>query len=131
MLCRLGTVLHRSSDDALCLKFALPAFPAFQCCSAKQAHSSKTGSRQAVCHCRYTCGALLFMQVCSDSTQVNSYCVRSITPMEICSSYRCAVTHHKCTAALFRARRITHCSVLLCKQSHSRQCVTAITLMET
>jgi len=35
--------------------------------------------------------------------------------MEICSSYRCAVTQHKCTAALSKAECNPHCSVLLCK----------------
>ncbi len=35
--------------------------------------------------------------------------------MEICSSYRCAVTQHQCTAALLRAKCSPHCSVLLCK----------------
>ena len=28
----------------------------------------KTGSQQAVCHCNYTCGGLLFIQLCSGPT---------------------------------------------------------------
>ena len=36
--------------------------------------------------------------------------------MEICSSYSCTVMQHQCTAALVRAKCISHCSVLLCKQ---------------
>ena len=36
-------------------------------------------------------------------------------PVEVCSSYRCAVNQHSCTAALVRARCIPHGSVLLCK----------------
>ena len=62
---------------------------------------SKTGSHQALCHSRCTYGDLLFRQVCK-------------------------VTQHKCTAALFRARCIPNCSVLLCKicsqqaECHSR-----------
>ena len=40
----------------------------------------KTGSQQAVCHCTYTYGDLLFIQVC----------------IETCRSYRCAVTHTNC-----------------------------------
>ena len=35
--------------------------------------------------------------------------------MEIWPSYRCAVTQHQRTAALFRAKCSPHCSVLLCK----------------
>ena len=42
--------------------------------------------------------------------------------MEICSSYRCPVTHHKCSATLFRAKCNPHCSVLLCKRG-SQQAV--------
>ena len=37
--------------------------------------------------------------------------------MDICSIYRCAVTHQKCSAALLRAKCSFHCSVLLCKTS--------------
>ena len=40
--------------------------------------------------------------------------VTADTPMEICSSYRGAVTQHKRSAALFRAKCNPHCSVLLC-----------------
>ena len=39
----------------------------------------------------------------------------AVAPRETCSSYRCAVTHHKCSAALFIAKCSFHCSVLLCK----------------
>ncbi|DBA96398.1 TPA: hypothetical protein ACH3X3_013082 [Trebouxia sp. C0006] len=35
--------------------------------------------------------------------------------MKICSSYRCAVSQHQCTAARFRAEWSPRCSVLLCK----------------
>ena len=35
--------------------------------------------------------------------------------MEVCSSYRCARTQHKWSAALFRAKCNNHCSVLPCK----------------
>ena len=97
----------------------------------------KTGSQQAVCHCSYTYGDLLFIQVCSDPTESTAarfranavstvqccsakqahsrQCVTAVTPMEICSSYRCAVTKQQSTAARFRARCSFHCSVLLCK----------------
>ena len=41
--------------------------------------------------------------------------VIAITPVQLCCSYRCAVTQHQCTAALVLAKCNTHCSVLLCK----------------
>ena len=97
----------------------------------------KTGSQQAVCHCSCTYGDVLFIQVCSDPAKMRCskvqgklesplfspamqhrlkirQCVTADTPMELCSSYRCAVTQHQCTAALFRAKCSPHCSVLLC-----------------
>ena len=146
----------------------------------------KTGSQQAVCHCSYTYGDLLFIQVSSDSSHMlcskdqgkmqsplfsaalqnrltagsvslhlhlwrfalhtgvqwhitnalqhcsgqnaiptvqccsakqahSRQCVTALTPMEICSSYRCPVTHHICSAARIRAKCNPNCSVLLCK----------------
>ncbi|DBB02840.1 TPA: hypothetical protein ACH3X1_013665 [Trebouxia sp. C0004] len=99
----------------------------------------KTGSQQAECHCSYTQGDLLFiqahsrqsvtvvtpMETCSSyrltagsvSLQLHIWTValHTVTPTETCSSYRCAVTQHKCTAALFRAKCSFHCSILLCK----------------
>ena len=153
----------------------------------------KTGSQQAVCHCIYTYGDLLFIQVCRDpapmhcskvqgkmqsslfsaalqnrstagsvslrfhlcrfalqtsaqrpsnkamqhfsgqnavstvqccsAKQAHSrQCVTALTPLQICSSYRCAVTQHQCTAARFNAKCCPHCSVLLCKTA-SQQAV--------
>ena len=153
----------------------------------------KRGSQQAVCHCTYTYGDLLFIQVSSGTSQMpcntvqgkmqsplfsaalqkrltagsvslqlhllrfalhtgvqwhityalqhcsgqnaiptvqccsakqahSRQCVTALTPMEICSSYRCPVAHHKCSAARFRAKWNPHCSVLLCKRG-SQQAV--------
>ena len=153
----------------------------------------KRGSHQALCHCRYTYGDLLFIQVCSDPAHMQCNCVQgkmqsplfsaalqkritagsvslhlnlwrfalhtgvqwhitnalqqgsgqnaiptvqccsakeahsrqcvtALTPMEICSSYRCAVTQHTCSATLFRAKCNPHCSVLLYKRG-SQQAV--------
>ena len=42
-------------------------------------------------------------------------CARTITPVEICSSYRCAVMQHQSTAALVKAEQLLDYSVLLCK----------------
>ena len=89
----------------------------------------------ALCQCNYTYEILAFIQVCSDPTPMHCntgfgegtlhcsgllcrtgsqhICVTALTPTEICSSYRCAVTHHQCTATLPWAKCTPHCSVLL------------------
>ena len=59
--------------------------------------------------------AIPTVQCCSAKQAHSRQCVTAVTPMEICSSYRCPVAHHKCSATLFRAKRNPHCSVLLCK----------------
>ena len=61
-------------------------------------------------------------QCCSAKQAHSRQCVTAVTPMDICSIYRCAVTHQKCSAALLRAKCSFHCSVLLCKTS-SQQAV--------
>ena len=95
----------------------------------------------ALCHCSYTYGHLLFIQLCTDAapkhcstgqgrtafslfcaalqTGSQQPCATAITPMEICSSYNCALMQHQSTAALVKAEQLSHCSVLLCKQAHS------------
>ena len=92
-------------------------------------------------HCNYTYGDLLFVQVCSDTTamhcstgQINwiPHCskllcktgsqlvwVTAITPMEICCSYRCAVTQQQCTAALGRSTGFPTVQSCSAKQAHS------------
>ncbi len=48
-------------------------------------------------------------------------CVSANTPVEICCSCSCAMTHDKCTATLFLAKSSHHCPVLLyAKQVASR-----------
>ena len=93
----------------------------------------KTGSQQALCHCSYTCRDLPFIQVCHEQALKDCSTVqgKSHSPLlsaaveirltagtvslqlhlEICHSYRCAVSKHSKTAALFRAKCIPHCSV--------------------
>jgi len=79
-----------------------------------------------LCHCKYIYGDLLFMKVCSDATPKHCRtdqgripslcclvllcktgsqhaCATPISPMEICSSYRCAVMQDQCTAELIKA----------------------------
>ena len=98
----------------------------------------KTGLQDALCHCIYTYGDFLFIQVYEDPTPMHCsfaegkmpsplfnaalqnrltsrQCGTAVTPIKMCSSYRCAVTQPQCTAALFRAKCSPHCSVLLCK----------------
>jgi len=59
--------------------------------------------------CIFHCSMLLC------KTESQHACVTAVTPKEICSSYRCAVSQHQCTAAQFRAKCSPHYSVLLCK----------------
>ncbi len=81
---------------------------------------------------RYSTNAL---QLCSGQNAVSTVqCCSAIpahtrqfgtadSPLEICSSYRCAATQHKCIAVLLRERCNSHCSVLLCKTgSHQAVC---------
>ena len=52
------------------------------------------------------------VQCCSAKEAHSRQCVSATTPMEMCTSYRCAVTQHQCTATLFLAKCNPHCSVL-------------------
>ena len=53
--------------------------------------------------------------------------VTTKTPLDICSSYRCAVSQYQCTAALVKTKCIPHCPVLLCKTGWQHCSVTAKT----
>ena len=55
------------------------------------------------------------VQCCSVKQAHSRQYVTAFTPMEMCSSYRCAVTQPQCAAASFRAKWSPQCSVLLCK----------------
>ena len=68
------------------------------------------------------------MLLCKTGSQ--HACVTAITPMKICCSHKCAVIHHRCTAALVLANCIPHCPMLLCKTGSQHACVTAITPTE-
>ncbi len=58
---------------------------------------------------------------CSSEKQARSrQDVTAVTAVEICSSYRCAVTQQKCTAALFKVKSLPCCSVLLCSTGHGK-----------
>ena len=103
----------------------------------------QTGPQHALCHCNLTYEGLPFIQVCSDPAPMqcsicsgqnaipyvqccsakqahSKQCVSANTPMNICSSYRCALTQHQCNAALLRAKCTPQYSVLLC-QTGSQQ----------
>ena len=71
------------------------------------------------------------VQCCSAKEAHSRQCVTAVTPIKICSSYRCsaahhvcssayrcAVTQHTCSATLFRAKCNPHCSVLLYKRGN-------------
>jgi len=53
------------------------------------------------------------VQCCPAKQAHSRQCVTAITPMEFCSSHRCAGSQHKCSAALLKAKCSPHCSVLL------------------
>ena len=59
--------------------------------------------------------AVTHVQCCFAQQPHSRHCVTTITPTEVCSSNRCAVTQHQCSAALLRAKCILHRPVLLCK----------------
>ena len=75
--------------------------------------------------------AIPTVQCCSAREAQTRQCITADTPMETYSSYRCAVSQHKCSAALFRAKCSFHCSVLLSKTGSQQECFTAVTPMET
>ncbi len=86
-------------------------------------------STNALQHCLRQ-NAIPTAQCCSAKQAHSRQCVTAVTPMEVCISYRCAVTQHQCTAALFRAKCNPHCSVLLCKTESQQCCVSAVTPVE-
>ncbi len=66
--------------------------------------------------------AIPIVQCCSAKQAQSRQCGTAITPMEFCSSYRCAVSQQECSAALLKAKCNPHCSVLVCKTG-SKQAV--------
>ncbi len=94
-------------------------FPTEQCCSARQSHSMQCVTKSHLWRFALHTGVCSFTQ-----GKILS------PPSSAALQNRWAVTQHQCTAALFRAKCSPHCSVLLCKRAHSRQCVTANTPME-
>ncbi len=63
-------------------------------------------------------------------TGLHQACITVNKPVKNSSSYRCAVTQHRCTATLFRAKCTPHCSVLLYKTGLQQACITALTSMK-
>ncbi len=100
-------------------------------------------------HCTCACEELLCLQVCRDpppmhcstvfgklhstppSTALQSRLTAAwcpaITPMQVCCSYRYAVTHNQCPATLVLAKCTSHRSVMLCKIGSQQPGVAAIT----
>ena len=116
--------------------------PSVQCCSAKQAHSlhfvTVVTPMQFFLHTgvQWTStnalqpspeqNELTSVQCCSAKQAHSLHCVTVVTAMQTCSSYRCAVNQHRCTAALPREKlsspvfsaalqnRVTACTLSLC-----------------
>ena len=107
----------------------------------------KTASQHALCHCNDGSRFAVHTDVQRPSTNAlqhcsraircallgystkghhSMHCVIAITPLEICCSYRCAVTQHQCTAALLKAKCIALCKELLGKTGSQQACVAAI-----
>ena len=84
---------------------------------SQQKCTAALGKAKCIVHCS--------VLLCKTGSQ--QACVTANTPMEVCSSYRCAVSQQKCTAALCKATCIGHCSVVLCKTGSQQACVTANT----
>ena len=106
-----------------------------------------------LCHWNHTYGYLLFIQGCSDAAPKHCstgqgrkasplftaalwnrptacMCHWSHTYGDLLFSYRGAVMQHQSTAALVRAEKLPHCSLLLCKTGPQHACATAVTPME-
>ena len=56
----------------------------------------------------------------------NQSCATTSAPIKICYSYRCAINKHHCTAALFRAKCMPCCSVLLCHNKQADDCLVPV-----
>ncbi|DBA98990.1 TPA: hypothetical protein ACH3X1_014329 [Trebouxia sp. C0004] len=108
--------LHTVTPMEICPSHSYADFLFIQVCSEPAPmHSStaqgKTSSPvfSAALQNRLTaCTVSLCLHLCR-------FALHTGAPMQISSSYRCAVNQHPRTAALLRAKRAPQCSVLLCK----------------
>ena len=114
----------------------------------------KPGSQQAVCHCGHTCGDLLFIQVCSGPAPVHCSSLQGKMQSSLCSAglqtrltagsvslrshlWRSALhtgLQWPSTSALQLSSRQNAVLTVQCwftNQAHCRQCVTAVTPVET
>ena len=113
----------------------------------------KPGSLQEVCHCVYTCGDLLFIQVCSGPAPMHCSSLQGKMQSSLCSaglqtrltagsvSLRLHLWRHALhtnlqwpsTSALQLSSRQNAVLTVQCwftNQAHSRQCVTAVTPLD-
>ncbi len=120
----LHTGVQRCNAKALHHWSRQKSFPTVQCCSVKQAHSMLVPLQR---HLRRF-ALLTGVQRCKTGSQ--HACATANTPMEICTSCRCAVIQHQFTAALVKAEKLPHCSVLHCKTGSQHACATANTSEE-
>ena len=83
-----------------------------------QQKALQQGSRQ---------NAVYTVQCCSAKQAHSRQRVTAVTPMEICSSNRCAVTQQKALQQGSGQSAVYTVQCCSAKQAHSRQCVTAVT----
>ena len=138
-------LLCRTGSQQACVTAITPMeiCSSYRCAVSQQKCTAALGKAECsvhcskLCRCNYTRGSLLFIQVCSDPSPVycntvcskqhshclvllcktdsQKSCVGAITPVEVCSSCRCAMTQNQCTETLFLANIIPHCFEKLCK----------------
>ena len=89
----------------------------------------KTDSQQAVCHCKYTCGDLLFVQVCSDPAPMHCSSVQGKMHPTLFS----AALQNRLTAGLCQCKYT--CGDLLfiqvCSDPTTMQCNTVFRKMQS
>ena len=71
-------------------------------------------------HCSTLQGKMQALLLCvAVQTSWQQCCATAFAPIKFDYPHRCAITKHQCSAALFRAKCMPCCSVLLCKQAGS------------
>ncbi len=78
-------------------------------------HTGVQGASKNALHLCSRQNAIPIVQCCPAKQAQSRQCDTAITPMEFCSSYRCAGSQHKCSAAFVQGKMQSHCSVLPCK----------------
>ena len=122
-------VMQQQSTAALFRATCTPSFSVLLCKTGSK-HACAISATEALQHWSGI-NAIPAVQCCSAKQAHSMLCVTANTPMEICSSYRCAVMHHQTIAALFWTTCIPDCSVLLCKTGSKHACAISVTPIES